>query len=58
MLRKLLESAGLELKGGMELAAAVMRGLMLTISHQHEIGARYPQMPEPLVRGARRELFS
>jgi AcrR family transcriptional regulator len=56
--RELLESAGLAPKGGMALAAAVVRGLMLTISHRHEIGARYPQVLETLVRGACRELFS
>ena len=37
--------------------AAVVRGLMLTISHQHEIGTLYPQVLETLVRGACRQLF-
>jgi AcrR family transcriptional regulator len=55
--RELLESARLAPKGGMALAAAVVRGLMLTISHQHEIGEHYPQVLETLVRGACRELF-
>lgn len=55
--RELLESAGLAPKGGISLAAAVVRGLMLTISHQHEIGALYPQVLETLVHGACRELF-
>lgn len=55
--RELLETAGLMPKGGMALAAAVVRGLMLTISHQHEIGALYPQVLKTLVRGACRELF-
>ncbi len=56
--RELLESAGLTPRGGVALAAAVVRGLMLTISHRHEIGALYPQVLETLVHGACRELFS
>ncbi len=57
-IRKLLESAGLTPKGGMALASSVVRGLMLTISHRHEIGALYPDVLETLVRGACRQLFS
>ena len=45
-------------KGGMALAAATVRGLILTISHQEQIGALYPQVLETLVRGACRELFA
>ena len=56
--RELLETAGLAPRGGIPLAAAVVRGLMLTISHQHEIGSLYPQVLETLVLGACRELFS
>ena len=44
-------------KGGMELAAATIRGLILTVSHQSEIGTLYPQVLETLVHGACRELF-
>ncbi|WP_369284161.1 TetR/AcrR family transcriptional regulator [Oscillibacter sp. GMB15532] len=57
-IRELLESAGLVPAGGMALASAVVRGLMLTISHQHEIGGLYPNVLEILVRGACRQLFS
>ena len=44
--------------GGMALAAATVRGLILTVSHQEQIGALYPQVLETLVRGACRELFA
>ena len=56
-IRQILEASGLMPKGGMELAAATIRGLILTVSHQSEIGALYPQVLETLVRGACRELF-
>ncbi len=55
--RELLQKNGLEPKGGMELAAATVRGLILTVSHKEQIGALYPQVLETLVRGACRELF-
>ena len=54
----LLEMGGLQPKGGMALAAATVRGLILTVSHQEQIGALYPQVLETLVRGACRELFA
>ena len=50
--------AACSLKGGMALAAATVRGLILTVSHQEQIGALYPQVLETLVRGACRELFA
>ena len=56
-IRALLEAGGLQPKGGMALAAATVRGLILTVSHQEQIGALYPQVLETLVRGACRELF-
>ena len=56
-IRALLEMGGLLPKGGMSLAAAAVRGLILTVSHQEQIGALYPQVLETLVRGACRELF-
>ena len=56
-IRQILEASGLAPKGGMELAAATIRGLILTVSHQSEIGALYPQVLETLVRGACKELF-
>ncbi|MDO4355204.1 MAG: TetR/AcrR family transcriptional regulator [Clostridia bacterium] len=40
-----------------KLAAATVRGLMLTVTHQAEIGPMYSQVLETLVRGACRELF-
>ena len=58
-IRALLEAGGLlQPKGGMALAAATVRGLILTVSHQDQIGALYPQVLEKLVRGACRELFA
>ena len=57
-IRALLEESGLQPKGGMALAAATVRGLILTVSHQEQIGALYPQVLETLVRGACRELFA
>ena len=57
-IRALLEAGGLQPKGGMALAAATVRGLILTVSHQEQIGALYPQVLETLVRGASRELFA
>ena len=57
-IRDLLERSGLAPKGGMALAAATVRGLILTVSHREQIGERYPEALETLVRGACRELFS
>ena len=56
-IRALLEEGGLKPKGGIALAAATVRGLILTVSHQGQIGALYPQVLETLVRGTCRELF-
>lgn len=56
-IRALLERSGLQPKGGMALAAAAVRGLILTVSHQDQIGELYPQVLEMLVRGACKELF-
>ena len=56
-IRALLEESGLQPRGGMALAAATVRGLILTVSHQEQIGALYPQALETLVRGACREMF-
>lgn len=54
--RALLEESGLCPRGGTALAAAV-RGLILTASHQDQIGQLYPQVLSLLVHGACRELF-
>ena len=35
----------------------ILRGLILTVSHQGEIGELYPQVLETLVHGACKELF-
>ena len=56
-IRQILEASGLVLKGGMDLAAATIRGLILTVSHQGEIDELYPQVLEMLVHSACRELF-
>lgn len=56
-IRELLEKSGLSPKGGMPLAAATVRGLILTVSHQEQIGRLYPQVLKTLVVGACKELF-
>lgn len=56
-IKALLANAGLEPAGGMELAAATVRGLFLTVSHRDNIGPLYPQVLDALVRGACRQLF-
>lgn len=54
-IRALLEESGLCPRGGTALAA--VRGLILTVSHQDQIGQLYPQVLSLLVCGACRELF-
>lgn len=56
-IKELLSNAELEPAGGMELAAAVVRGLFLTVSHRDNIGPLYPQVLDTLVRGACQHLF-
>ena len=56
-IRTLLDASGLVPHGGVELAAATIRGLILTVSHQDQIGDQYPQVLEILVNGACQELF-
>ena len=48
---ELLREGGLFPEGGTELAAAVVRGLILTVSHKNEIGERYPEVLRLLTRG-------
>lgn len=55
-IRALLEESGLCPRGGTALAAAV-RGLILTVSHQDQIGQLYPQVLSLLLHGACRALF-
>ena len=56
-IRQLLEKYDLVPKRGTSLAAATVRGLILTVSHKEQIGKLYPQVLETLVYGACRELF-
>lgn len=56
-IRALPEESGLCPRGGTALAAAAVRGLILTVSHQDQIGQLYPQVLSLLVCGACRELF-
>jgi len=56
-IKELLENASLAPDGGMELAAATVRGLFLTVSHRDHIGPLYPQVLETLVYGACQQLF-
>ena len=56
-IRQLLEKYDLAPNRGMSLAAATVRGLILTVSHKEQIGELYPQVLETLVYGACRELF-
>ena len=53
----LLEKYDLVPNRGISLAAATVRGLILTVSHKEQIGKLYPQVLETLVYGACRELF-
>ena len=56
-IRQLLEKYDLAPNRGTFLAAATVRGLILTLSHKEQIGELYPQVLETLVYGACRELF-
>jgi len=56
-IRQLLEKYDLMPRRGASLAAATVRGLILTVSHKEQIGELYPQVLEVLVYGACRELF-
>ena len=57
-IRLLLEKYDLVPNRGISLAAATVRGLILTVSHQEQIGALFTQVQETQVRGARLELFA
>ena len=56
-IRLLLEKYDLVPSRGISLAAATVRGLILTVSHKEQIGKLYPQVLETLVYGACRALF-
>ena len=56
-IRLLLKKYDLAPNRGISLAAATVRGLILTVSHKEQIGELYPQVLETLVYGACRELF-
>ena len=51
-IRELLEKHDLVPKRGVSLAAATVRGLILTVSHREQIGELYPQALQTLVCGA------
>ena len=55
-IRLLLKKHDLVPNRGISLAAATVRGLILTVSHKEQIGELYPQVLETLVYGACREL--
>lgn len=57
-IRQILEKYDLVPPCGASLAAATVRGLILTVSHREQIGTLYPQVLETLVHGACRELFA
>lgn len=57
-IRALLEENQLMPTGGMELATAAVRGLILTVSHKEQIGPLYPQVLRLLVHGACAEMFA
>ena len=56
-IRLLLKKHDLVPNRGISLAAATVRGLILTVSHKEQIGELYLQVLETLVYGACRELF-
>lgn len=56
-IKELLSRAGMEPAGGMEFAAAALRGLMLTVSHRDEIGEEYPNVLKLMATGVCKELF-
>lgn len=56
-IKQLLEKYALKTQKGTSLAAATVRGLILTVSHQEQIGELYPQVLKTLVYGASKELF-
>ena len=56
-IRELLEKHDLVPKRGVSLAAATVRGLILTVSHREQIGELYPRALQTRVCGACRELF-
>ena len=51
------KQAGFPPAGGMALATATIRGLILTVSYQRKIGPLYPQVLQLLIRSAMKELF-
>lgn len=51
------KKAGFSPPGGMALATATIRGLILTVSYQRKIGPLYPQVLQLLIRSAMKELF-
>ena len=56
-IKEILADTDLNPVGGIDLAAATVRGLFLTISHREEIGNLYPEVLHTLVYGACGRLF-
>lgn len=56
-IRQPLEEHDLSPRHGAFLAAATVRGLILTVSYKKQIGEQYPQVLATLLYGACRELF-
>lgn len=57
-IQELIERMGVQLKQSPEVVSAVVRGLMLTLSHRKQIGDSYPQVLKLLVQGASEQLIA
>lgn len=55
-IKDLIRRSNISLKVTLDVAAAVVRALTLTLSHWREIGENYPQVLEILIRGACEQL--
>ena len=55
-IRRLFEESGVCPKGGIDVAAAVIRGLTLTVAHRKQLGECYPKALKTIVYGTCREL--
>ncbi|MEN6348112.1 MAG: TetR/AcrR family transcriptional regulator [Syntrophomonas sp.] len=56
LIKDFIRRSGISLKVSLEVAAAVVHGLTLTLSHRGEIGENYPLVLEILIRGACEQL--
>lgn len=48
---ELIEASGIRLKCSADVAAAMVRALILTLTHQAQIGPLYPQVMDLMIRG-------